>query len=63
MTFEYQRSEHLINDHKITIARYAPTNGDPTTHVVEVVSSALETTRINFDHEGFKLFKAVMNQY
>jgi hypothetical protein len=61
---EYQRTEHLINEHKMTISKIEPTNiNEIGTRAVEFVAMSGESVHMVFGHEGFELLKAVLNQY
>jgi hypothetical protein len=59
----YQWTEHRINDHKISIGKQAPTNGNPVARVVEIIGSESGNVTLEFDADGFELLKAILNQY
>lgn len=59
----YQHSIHTIEGRTFDFLKVSPTNGDPTQRKVIVTDAAGNTVEANFTHEGFELFKAIVNEY
>jgi hypothetical protein len=61
---DYQRTEHLIDGHKMTISKTTPTaitgKGSRT---LEFISEDGQPCHMAFGREGFELLKAIVNQY
>lgn len=61
---EYQRTEHLIDEHKMTISKIEPTKiSEMGVRTVEFIAMDGESVHMVFGHEGFELLKAILNQY
>lgn len=61
---EYQRTEHLIDGHKVTLFKTTPTKLSEMGGVaMEVVSADGQPAHMVFSHEGFRLLKAIMEVY
>jgi hypothetical protein len=61
---EYQRTEHLINGHKVTLFETTPTRLSEMGGVaMEVISADGQPAHMVFSHDGFKLLKAILGQY
>lgn len=60
---DVRTTQHTIQDQVISFTVVAPTNGDRTTRRVTITNRAGGTVSVKFDHEGFQLFKSILNEY
>lgn len=61
--FTYQVTQHTIDGQEIELAKLTPTNGDPSARRLSVTDREGLIVEVTFDHEGFKLLKAIIDQY
>jgi hypothetical protein len=59
---DVRTSRHTINGQDIEFTVVAPTIGDTTTRRVKVTNVA-DSVTLEFDHDGFQLFKSILNEY
>ena len=61
---DVRTTRHTIEDQVIAFTVVAPTSiGDMTTRRVEVTDLNGRTVMVKFDHDGFQLFKSILNEY
>ncbi len=60
---DVRRTKHVIDEQEIEFTVVAPNADDQTTRRVTVTNWAGETVSIKFDHDGFQLFKRILNEY
>lgn len=56
-------TSHTIEGNIIDFTVYMPTVGDPTTRRMTVTDPDGKTVVVEFEYEGFELFKALVNEY
>lgn len=56
-------TSHNIEGQIIDLSVIAPTISDPTTRRVTVTDGDGNTVVLEFEHDGFQLFKRIMNEY
>ena len=61
---EYHRTEHLIDEHKMTISKTQLTNiGEKGSRSLEFISEDGQPCHMAFTTEGFDLLKAILREY
>lgn len=58
----YQQTTHSISNADFTFMKIAPTNGDPTTRKLTIMTVA-DTVEVVFTQDEFDLFKAIAREY
>lgn len=63
MALEFMKTKHTIDDIDFTISKIQPTTGLEFTTRRVVVTTVADSVELEFTHEGFEMFKAIMREY
>jgi hypothetical protein len=60
---DVRTTRHTIDEQEIEFTVVAPTGGNHITRRLTITNWAGENVSVQFDHDGFQLFKKILNEY